>query len=192
MQNSSWAPAMNETLNWFLLSKWATVSIVCYMANTTPTSIQWDYGKTYDSTPLNSPSVYGIIMTSSNGNIFHVTCSLCEEATGQSSHKVEWRGALIFSFICAWTNGWANNRDAGDWRRNCVHCDFTVMTHDLLLPLLSSHVLLLESTNFILFRSWIIIWTLLRLKWISWTLLISCSVPSRKTTLINVGDKKFT
>ena len=29
-----------------------------------------------------------------------------------SPHKGQWRGALMFSLICAWTNGWANNRDA--------------------------------------------------------------------------------
>ena len=29
-------------------------------------------------------------------------------------HKVQCRGALIFTFICAWTNGWTNNQDAGD------------------------------------------------------------------------------
>ena len=36
-----------------------------------------------------------------------------------SPHKGQWRGALTFSFICTWTNGWANNRDAGDLRRHC-------------------------------------------------------------------------
>ena len=30
------------------------------------------------------------------------------------SHKGQWRGALVFSLICAWTNGWAKNRDADD------------------------------------------------------------------------------
>ena len=34
-----------------------------------------------------------------------------------SPHKGQWRGALMLSMICAWTNGWANNRDAGDLRR---------------------------------------------------------------------------
>ena len=43
-------------------------------------------------------------------------------------HKGQWRGALMFSSICAWTNGWANNRDAGDLRRHCAHYDVTVMT----------------------------------------------------------------
>ena len=27
-----------------------------------------------------------------------------------STHKGQWRGALMFSLICAWINGWVNNR----------------------------------------------------------------------------------
>ena len=34
-----------------------------------------------------------------------------------SPHKGQWRGALMFSLICAWINGWANNREAGYLRR---------------------------------------------------------------------------
>ena len=44
-----------------------------------------------------------------------------------SPHKGQWRGALIFSLICVWTNGWANHRDAGDLRRHRAHYDVTVM-----------------------------------------------------------------
>ena len=44
-----------------------------------------------------------------------------------SPHKGEWRGALMFSLICVWTNGLINNRNAGDLRRHRAHCDFTVM-----------------------------------------------------------------
>ena len=33
-----------------------------------------------------------------------------------SPPKGQWREALIFFFIYAWTNGEANNRDAGDLR----------------------------------------------------------------------------
>ena len=40
-----------------------------------------------------------------------------------SPHKGQWRGALTFSLICAWTNGWANNREAGDLRRHRAHHD---------------------------------------------------------------------
>ena len=49
-----------------------------------------------------------------------------------SPHKGQWRRALMFSLICAWTNGWANHWDAGDsirhhslWR----HCNDTHMIH---------------------------------------------------------------
>ena len=44
-----------------------------------------------------------------------------------SPHKGQWRGALMFSLICGRTNGWVNNRDAGDLRRYCAHDDVTVM-----------------------------------------------------------------
>ena len=44
-----------------------------------------------------------------------------------SPQNGQWRGALMFSLICFWTNGWANNRDSGDLRRHRTHYDFTVM-----------------------------------------------------------------
>ena len=44
-----------------------------------------------------------------------------------SPHKGQWRGALIFSLICAWINDWVNNREAGDLRRYRAHYDVIVM-----------------------------------------------------------------
>ena len=44
-----------------------------------------------------------------------------------SPHKGQWRRALMFSLICAWTHGWANSRDAGDLRCHHAHYDVTVM-----------------------------------------------------------------
>ena len=44
-----------------------------------------------------------------------------------SPRKVKWRGAFMFSLISAWTNGWANNRRAGDLRRHRAHYDVNVM-----------------------------------------------------------------
>ena len=43
-----------------------------------------------------------------------------------SPHKGQWRGALMFSFICVWINDWVNNREAGDLRRYHAHCDVIV------------------------------------------------------------------
>ena len=39
----------------------------------------------------------------------------------------QWRGALMFSLICAWINSWVNKREAGDWRRHRAHHDVTVI-----------------------------------------------------------------
>ena len=44
-----------------------------------------------------------------------------------SRHKGQWRGALIFSLICVWINGCANNREIGDLRRHRTHYDVIVM-----------------------------------------------------------------
>ena len=42
-------------------------------------------------------------------------------------NQIQWLRALMFSLICTWTNGWVNNRDAGDLRRHCAHYDDIVM-----------------------------------------------------------------
>ena len=44
-----------------------------------------------------------------------------------SPDKGQWRGALIFSLICAWINGWVNNREAGELRRHRAHYDAIVI-----------------------------------------------------------------
>ena len=57
------------------------------------------------------------IMTSSNGNIFSRFWPLVRgihRSPVNSPHIGQWRGALMFSLICAWANGWVNNRGAAD------------------------------------------------------------------------------
>ena len=77
------------------------------------------------------PTLHGYenIMTSSNGNNFHVTGHLCREFTGHRwiPHKGQWRGGLMFSLICAWINGWVNNHEADDLRCHRAHYDISVM-----------------------------------------------------------------
>ena len=46
-----------------------------------------------------------------------------------SHHKGQWRGALMFSLICAWKNCWVNDHEAGDLRRHRTPCDVTVMPY---------------------------------------------------------------
>ena len=45
-----------------------------------------------------------------------------------SPHKGQWRGALMFTLICARINGWVNNPEAGDLWRHRVHYDVIVMS----------------------------------------------------------------
>ena len=63
---------------------------------------------------------------------FSVLLALCEREGVHRwpvdiPHKSQWRGALLFSLICTWTNCWVNTRDASDLRRHWAHYDVTVM-----------------------------------------------------------------
>ena len=62
-----------------------------------------------------------------------------------SPHKGQWRGALMFSLICTWINGWVNNGEAGDSRHHRSHYDVTVMSpsmSDSILAAVISHRML--------------------------------------------------
>ena len=48
-----------------------------------------------------------------------------------SPHEGQWRGALMFSLICARINSWVNNGEAGDLRRHRAHYDVTVMVQQI-------------------------------------------------------------
>ena len=60
------------------------------------------------------------MMTSSDGNIFRITGPWCGKFTGHP-HKAQWRGALMFSLIWAWMNGWVDYGEADDLRRHHSH-----------------------------------------------------------------------
>ena len=67
-----------------------------------------------------------------------------------SPHIGQWRGALMFSLICVWINGWINNREAGDLRRYRAHYDVTVML------IVDIHILLFGA----IYRLSYIIWSI--------------------------------
>ena len=69
------------------------------------------------------------MMTSSNGNIFHVT-GLCErnpQFTGGFPSQMLVPHSFDEFVDLRLKNVWANNRDAGDLRRHRVNYDVTVM-----------------------------------------------------------------
>ena len=58
------------------------------------------------------------------------TCAGNSPVPVKSPHKGQWHGALMFSLICVWINGWVNNREAGDLRRYRAHYDVSVMASE--------------------------------------------------------------
>ena len=82
------------------------------------------------------------MMTSSNG-IFSALLAICagiHRSPVNSPHQGQWRGALMFSLICIWINGWVSNREAGDLRRYRPHYDVIVMYLQIpLYPTVTGH-----------------------------------------------------
>ena len=73
---------------------------------------------------------------------YRVTGPLCREFTGHPwipPHKGQWCVALMPSSICAWTNGWVNNRDAGDLRCHSVH-DVIATRYAVAWPIVLWHI----------------------------------------------------
>ena len=58
---------------------------------------------------------------------FSALLAIC---AGNSPHKGQWRGALVFSLICVRINSWVNNREAGDLRCHRAHYDVNAMFTD--------------------------------------------------------------
>ena len=81
-----------------------------------------------------------------------------------SLHKGQWRRALMFSLIWAWTNGWVNNWDASDLRCHRAHYNVTVMfpkLSALLVPLWGEstghrRILLTKASDA---ESWCFLWS---------------------------------
>ena len=55
------------------------------------------------------------------------TFSLLLALWGESTHRRPWRGALMFSLLCACSNDCAINRDTCDFWRHRAHYDVTVI-----------------------------------------------------------------
>ena len=90
-----------------------------------------DYPKdiSFNRCDLRNLIKFSLMMTSSNEK-FPRYCPFVTEiqrSPVDPSHKDQCRRAMMFPLICAWTNGWANSRDAGDLRRHRGHYDVTVL-----------------------------------------------------------------
>ena len=52
-----------------------------------------------------------------------------QRSSVNSPYKDQWRTALMFSLIHAWTSGWVNNRDDDDLGRHRTHYDVTLILY---------------------------------------------------------------
>ena len=89
--------------------------------------------------------------------------ALCEgnpSVTVGFPHKFQWRGALVFSLICAWTNSSANNQDAGDFRRHRAHYDVTLMICRCWCHSKASSSVRLHSRPMAISHAWSLCWLL--------------------------------
>ena len=62
--------------------------------------------------------------------IFSVLQAICagnSPVTGEFPAQRPVTQSFDVFLICASINVWVNNREAGDWRRHCAHCDVTAM-----------------------------------------------------------------
>ena len=81
-----------STKGWVIRSFQGLISLTQAVKETHHDVIKWEHF------PGHWPFVWGIHRSSAN-----------------SPHKGQWRGALMFSFICAWTKDWVTNRDTAIW-----------------------------------------------------------------------------
>ena len=72
-------------------------------------------------------AIYGGISTAWWRHQMETFSALLAFCAGNSPHKGQWPGALAFSLVYVWINGWVNNRVGGDLRSHGAHYDVTVM-----------------------------------------------------------------
>ena len=64
-----------------------------------------------------------------------------------SPNKSQRRGALMFSLVCAWINGWINNLDVSELRSHRAHYDVFVMSCEIMRHYLRFYLLIANSDS---------------------------------------------
>ena len=76
---------------------------------------------------------------------FSALLAISARSSPVTGDKGQWRGALMFSLICTWIDGWVNNREACDLRRHRAHYGAFVM---------GMHVIYLQHSSDLLHFHW--------------------------------------
>ena len=88
-----------------------------------------NFTRIHDKDKLYKDYTLAVHMMTSSMETFSALLALCGSPVN-SPHKGQWRGALMFSLIYAWTSGWENHWDAVDLRCYRAHYDAIVMRCD--------------------------------------------------------------
>ena len=121
-------PIKKDSVEWFYRYLYDSLNVICWCC-----CFPLQYCDTNTKCVfhvIQSAAAHWFMVTSSNGNIFHVISSLWGESTGHGwipLTKASDAELWFISLICPWTNGLANNRDAGDLRRHRAHYEVTVI-----------------------------------------------------------------
>ena len=89
--------------------------------------ILWQYGASFYSSVISNNIIHDDVIEWKHFPRYWPFVRGIHRPPVNSSHKGQWRRALMFSLICAWITDWVNNRKAGDLRRYRAHFDVTVM-----------------------------------------------------------------
>ena len=85
-------------------------------------------GNTCDQSHISIYAIEHITRWRHQMETFSTLLAICAgNSPVNSPHKAQWRGALMFSLICVWINGWANIREVGDLRRYRAQYDVIVV-----------------------------------------------------------------
>ena len=114
---------------WLPQCQWSNPERYGYIDHIDPLGI--DQESQESKSQQNREHIRWNIVTSSNGSIFCVTGPLCGDSPATGEFHTQ--RPVTFSLICAWINGWVNNREAGDLRRHRAHYDVIVMTYCITL-----------------------------------------------------------
>ena len=109
--------SLNAFLWWVLSGRFALTSLSCAL---------WEVGESHNIWHTE----WSRVLLQRDDVIKWKQLALCagiHRSPVHSPHIGQWRGALMFSLIYAWINGWVNNLAAGDLRRHRAHYDVIVM-----------------------------------------------------------------
>ena len=125
-----WFKALADKIQWVDSFKWTFKHVYTL-------ELVSAWSKTLDTTDMVSSGTENCCYEDTNFawwrhqiETFSALLSLCggiHRWPVKSPHKGQWRGALMFSLICDWINGWVNNREDRDLRRHHAHYGVIVM-----------------------------------------------------------------